>query len=546
MKKWSMTIQQRITITVGACFILLLVSISAYLIRETAAKTVPFNRNLTQQIVDARAGEISSWLQQRKGELDALAYLIIHEQMSLEETLSMLDRYRYHKDSIYESFGIIDDKGRLHSTSGHIFSVTHRPYYQRMVQDERPFVVSNFICSGSNQEEIVVMLYPLQSAADDPFMKYLSAAVPISQLQQMANAIQLYDGKGQLLDGLQDGFFMDGELGLDKEYQDRELFTASIQDTADWVLSLDVERTQLYVGMTSMLKSIAIISMVVGSVLIVMLMVLSSSIVKPIQWLKQDMIKAGEGDRMIRSTLDTRGDEIGTLGQSFNDMLTKLYSTEQEKRSMELRLLHEQLKPHFIYNTLDTIQWTAADYGADEVVELVEALAAYLRLGLGDGDDFVPLHQELLHVENYLIIQRVRYRQIADVRIEYEDELLEERVPRFTLQPLVENAIYHGIKRAGGKLCEIAIWIERTESEVLIYVGNNGHPLEPGRMNALNEALRSSHRREAGIGFGLYNVNRRIQIAYGKSYGLQLQVEQGWTSSIVRIPFSGGEMIPDE
>ena len=128
-----------------------------------------------------------------------------------------------------------------------------------------------------------------------------------------------------------------------------------------------------------------------------------------------------------------------------------VYHEQQSKREAELRILHEQIKPHFLYNTLDTIQWMAQEHGADNVVHMVGALTRLFRIGLSRGREMIRVSEEFEHVKSYLTIQKARYGEKFDYSLEVQPEVADWLTLRVMLQPLVENAIYHGIKEQRGK-----------------------------------------------------------------------------------------------
>jgi two-component system sensor histidine kinase YesM len=168
------------------------------------------------------------------------------------------------------------------------------------------------------------------------------------------------------------------------------------------------------------------------------------------------MKEAEEGNLAVRFE-GRQEDEIGYLGKSFNTMIEEVqklidmvYREQQSKREAELKSLQEQIKPHFLYNTLDTIQWMAQEHGARDIVEVVGALTRLFRIGLSRGKEMIFLSDELEHVRSYLIIQKARYEDKFDFTLQMEDGLASCMVLKLSLQPLVENAIYHGIKERRG------------------------------------------------------------------------------------------------
>jgi len=240
-------------------------------------------------------------------------------------------------------------------------------------------------------------------------------------------------------------------------------------------------------------------------------------------------------------------DEITELGISFNIMIGRIRELlnakirEQENlKKAELKALQAQINPHFLYNTLDTIVWLAESSKTDQVIEIVKALSSFFRIALSKGKDWIPLRQEIEHVSSYLTIQRMRYRDILDYRIEVDEELLDSTILKLTLQPLVENALYHGIKtkRNGGT---IVVQAKRAgDDKVSLVVQDDGVGFTPYKLAQIQELLVQDWDEistDGEGGFGLANVNKRIQLYYGKAYGLSIQSHyRGGTQVSVTIP----------
>lgn len=193
---------------------------------------------------------------------------------------------------------------------------------------------------------------------------------------------------------------------------------------------------------------------------VIMVWLISGSISKPIHELYSMTKSISEGNLDVRVE-NKNIDEITALGKSFNIMTEKIKELlensikEQEAlKKMELKLLQAQINPHFLYNTLDTIIWMAEGNKSDEVIDLVQALSSFFRTTLSKGNDMIAIRDEIEHIRSYLTIQKIRYRDILDYEIDVSGDILECRVLKLTLQPIVENALYHGIKnkREGGKI----------------------------------------------------------------------------------------------
>lgn len=269
----------------------------------------------------------------------------------------------------------------------------------------------------------------------------------------------------------------------------------------------------------------------------------SASVTRPISALSKLMKKAQTGDMTVRFENHYKG-EIRQLGDSFNAMVEKInellavvYREQKNKREAELKILHEQIKPHFLYNTLDTIQWMAKQYHAQDIVDLVLALSGFFRISLSQGKEFITLEQEVLMVKNYLDIQKVRYEDLFEYRTEIEEGMEKYMVLKICLQPLVENALYHGIKESDEDRGNI--WIRAFSDEddaIILKVEDDGAGMSQERIDQLNSWLRLKERGPEIKAYGILNVNDRIKIAYGDEYGLHYEKRTGGgTVAVVRL-----------
>ncbi len=275
----------------------------------------------------------------------------------------------------------------------------------------------------------------------------------------------------------------------------------------------------------------------------------TSSIARPVLSLRSLMKRAEEGDLSVRCVLDS-GDEIGELGHGLNEMLDRIqdligqvYREQKAKREAELGILQEQIKPHFLYNTLDTIQWMAQEHRVDDVVCMVEALSSLFRIGLNKGRELIDLADELEHVESYLCIQKMRYEDKFDFEIRSGEGLGHHQVLRLILQPLVENAIYHGIKERRGN-GHLLVEVSEAGGELLLIVRDDGVGMAEERLAGLNIALESLDFGPEGLGkgYGIRNVHERIVLTFGQPFGLRFaRGPGGGTEARIRHPLLDAE-----
>ena len=272
---------------------------------------------------------------------------------------------------------------------------------------------------------------------------------------------------------------------------------------------------------------------------------ISASIYRPIKKLHDVTTTIAQND--LQALVYSRNvDEITELGNNFNIMIGKIRELlnakvrEQENlKKAELKALQAQINPHFLYNTLDTIVWMAEASKTDQVIEIVRALSSFFRISLSKGRDWISIRQEIEHVRSYLAIQKMRYRDILDYKIEVDENLMDGIILKLTLQPLVENALYHGIKnkRNGGTITVRAQSVG--PDLVRLEVQDDGVGFTPYKLAEIRSMLNddSSEISLKEGGFGLENVNKRIKLYYGKQYGLYVQSEYlGGTQVVARIP----------
>lgn len=228
----------------------------------------------------------------------------------------------------------------------------------------------------------------------------------------------------------------------------------------------------------------------------------------------------------LKARLDERNTDpdMERIILGFNGMMEKIIclmeQVKEEQRQMDqirFEALQSQIQPHFLYNTLDCIHWQAAIDGNREISNLVKALASYYRICLSKGREVITLMEELDHIRNYLYIQQMRYGDILTYDIENPKELGNTRIPKLTLQPLVENSIYHGIKVKDGKQGHVTIRAEKSLSDTKIIVEDSGNGMAEEQILQMNRYI-SEYDEE--MGYGVRNVNRRIELLYGENYGL--------------------------
>ena len=265
---------------------------------------------------------------------------------------------------------------------------------------------------------------------------------------------------------------------------------------------------------------------------------ITRSITQPIDDLYGRVLEIGQGDLSVRAPVEAEDSKLRALSEGVEEMVARLNEQmalnrqEQDRlRRMELALVQAQINPHFLYNTLDAIVWLVETGKNEEAVEMVSSLSTYFRSFLSNGKDIVSLREEALHVRSYLEIQQVRYSDILRFEIDMDSRLDECRVPKLTLQPLAENALYHGIKakRGGGV---ITVSSRPVGDWATVTVRDTGIGMSEERLRQLRKSLES----DEGQGFGLQASFKRLKLMYGEALDFQIDSEEG-NGTVVTIRF---------
>ena len=303
------------------------------------------------------------------------------------------------------------------------------------------------------------------------------------------------------------------------------------------VFSLD----EIMEPVTQLNLIIELICIMLAVLCLVFSVIIASSITRPLTVLRKLMKLAEEGDMEVHVN-NPKKDEIGQLGISFNKMIDEIkklidlvYAEQQSKREAELKTLQAQIKPHFLYNTLDTIGWLAREHNAEDIVGLVGALTNLFRISLSDGQEIITLKEEEEHIRCYLFIQKARYKEKLNYKINIPKEFNKYRVPKLILQPVVENAIYHGIKaKRGNGFLQISA--SKIGEKIEFCIKDDGAGMTKQRLKTIREMLVLGNEEEK-VGYGVFNVNERIKLSFGEEYGITIDsVLSEGTTVKVTIP----------
>ncbi len=252
---------------------------------------------------------------------------------------------------------------------------------------------------------------------------------------------------------------------------------------------------------------------------------IAKRITSPLNKLKDSMFRLESGD--FNTKVEVKGQkEVVRLSKSFNSMIDEIRTLmdrvveeQREKRSNELRALQNQINPHFLYNTLDSIVWLAENHRSQDVITTVIALARFFRISISSGATTIPVRDEISHIENYLTIQKIRYVDKFKYTIDIARDVYDIKVMKLILQPIVENAIYHGI---GDDMELIDIKAYKDDNFLYFEIENTGYGITPERIEEIYKMLNGAQIKQS---VGMRNVYQRIKLYYGEKADIKIQSE---------------------
>lgn len=334
------------------------------------------------------------------------------------------------------------------------------------------------------------------------------------------------------------------EATLDEIRTITSLFSDIMQDFIVSEIESASETNQSLRNTSIILTTIQIIITVLALIISInSFITVSGAIQKPISDMENLSTKVAHGDLTARIDIP-HVNELNTLAENLNtmagqiDLLIKKNMEEQKNfQKAEMKALQAQITPHFLYNTFDTIVWLAEEEHTEEVVKITKAFSDFLRISLSRGHEWITIDQELDHIRNYLTIQKIRYADILNYTIDVDEELLNTKMIKLVLQPLVENAIYHGIKnkRGRGKLKVSVHYDDKNHDMIKFTVEDNGAGFTEERLGQVRNELRtgSEDTEKLSSVYGLYNVNKKLRLYYGdRTEGLIIESESGKGSHI--------------
>ena len=330
--------------------------------------------------------------------------------------------------------------------------------------------------------------------------------------------------------------------------------TSLIQDDIqkyiyDEATNMEMLRRQVAASLVSSIRMLVVVLIATIIMIVILSRRLSKRITQPITELCDMTEKFAGGDFTVSYHTESN-DEMETLAESFNSMVKEIetlikdiHREQENAKDAELRLLQEQINPHFLYNTLDAIIWLTESGEKKKAIQIIQELSNFFRISLSKGQSEITIGNEKEHVRSYLEIQHYRYQDILEYEIDFDESILDYHIQKLTLQPIVENALYHGIKNKRG-LGKIWVTGASDGNDVVFTVKDNGIGMKPEELENLRSLIAGNIVQDNPSGFGMANVEKRLEMLYGSRYGMTVESEytEG-TTVTVRIPKVMGKQV---
>ena len=323
--------------------------------------------------------------------------------------------------------------------------------------------------------------------------------------------------------------------------------TAKAFKGTNWVMTTAIPFSEILSQSNKIRNYMVALMLIVGFIAYGFAYFISASTVKRITVLTNKMKNVQEGKLDVEIASYSE-DEVGKLTDCFNYMvkrisllLEKQYQSGKEIKSLELKALQAQINPHFLYNTLEMINWKAIDNGVPEIAVIAQSLARFYKLSLNDGKDIVSISDEINHIKTYVQIQNLRFDNRIILNVHLDDDIYQYDILKLILQPIVENSIIHGIlENRGRPKGTITLEGHLEKDDILLTIRDDGKGMTEEKASGIlmGENTRESH------GYGIRNINQRIKLCYGQQYGLTFHSSPGQGTLVeIRIPAVNNEIV---
>lgn len=524
------------------------------------------------QIIESKANEVDAWVNKKALEYRVISAIPAFSSMDVREITPLINRFTdlYMKNGeVMETFTYIGKNGFCWINSEATEDLMDYNDYRLAYSSDMEFVIG-LPTINQNNREVILFYYPVLGYGNEK-EALICSAVPTVGLKGIVNTTQIYNGKTWVMNRNHEIISTNKEYFY-KNYMDMEtlksvdtksitssdmipivdvngeecmLFFTPVPHYNDWLTcnlvrnsELSKQTDELIAGYLYLFFLLLIVTALLG-------LYLTYLVMKPIKRLQLCMNQVEEGNLNAYYDSKVSRDEIYELGLTYNKMLDRIselirriYKEEGEKRKAEVAVMQAQIKPHFLYNTLDNLKWMAKEQGAEEVASTITSLSSFFRIFLSNGKEMIMIAEEFKHTKAYLDIQSIRYKEKLSYQIELEEEIKFCSTLKIIIQPLVENAIYHGIKPKEGK-GHILITGKRIGDFIEFTIKDDGIGMSLDSLEDLNKRLQSLDSSEH---FGMVNTLTRLKATYGEEASLIISSEP-FVGTTVTVKFKVTEDI---
>lgn len=478
------------------------------------------------ELLESKANEIGFWLDQRISEIRVIHSYYQVSGMDLDsikpfiKNADAIVKNAYGNPEETYAIGKTDGLGWINDTL--TIDVSNRDYFKEAMLTQKEYVISEPVVSKSDNEQIFLLCYPIRDEFNTT-VGFINGSVNLKQLFQFINEIQIFDGTTWIMnkksvvytyqeevEKLYGDYLNDIVLASQKGNGSQEvivngekvtIFYSSVPNADNWLLCDAISTAKLTAPTAKFVNNL------IACIILAAVLVYLAS-----YFLSKKLVS--ENEHLV--------EEVSII--------------YERERKAQIQALQSQINPHFLYNSLDTIQWRAIDYNAFDIAEMIQKLSQIFRISLSDGKEYIPVEKEIEHVQCYLDIQKIRYKEKINYVIQVDESAKPVTIPKLIIQPLVENSIYHGIKemKQNG---HIDIQLQHIDSHIVIRVQDDGVGMSDEKLIQLKKDLSNHVESEH---YGLFNIYEKLYLTYGTAFSFELSNEKGFCVTL-KLPDKIGD-----
>lgn len=573
----NINIKTKILVFIITCLIIIFGALCLYINFVIKPQNIDETIFIISKMVESTSNEVDAWVNKKAIEYRIISSTPAFSSMDIREITPFINRFTsmyMRNGETMETFSYIGKNGFCWINSKATEELMDYNDYRMAYSEDKEFVIGLPVINKNNRE-VMLFYYPVLGYGNKK-EALICSAVPTVGLKETVNTAQIYSGKTwvmtreHIIITTNEEYFYNNYLDketlksidikeinslevmsvTDAKGQSSTLFFSPVSHYGDWITCTLVKNSILTRSTDEMITGCILLFILLMILTIFLGYFLTNSVMKPIRRLQYCMSQVEYGKLDTYYDINSSKDEIYELGLSYNKMLDeisnlieRIYQEQNEKRNAEMIALQAQIKPHFLYNTLDNLKWMAKKHGAEDVAKTITSLSSLFRIFLSNGQEMITIADEFKHTRCYLEIQSIRYKEKLSYTINLDEDLKHLYIVKIIVQPLVENAIYHGIKPKLGN-GHISINGIRVDDFIEITVSDNGIGMTEEKLHSLNEMLKCM---DSTQHFGLVNTMRRLGTVYGKDSSMFIESKELiGTTVIVKLPVKEGTLCTEQ